>query len=102
MAYLRKWSLLADAVKLVMASGSSRSQAKRDIVAALVDRSICLNPTAPVDLVYPRYLLATVQAPSDLTSSGIDWARSRPRTMAYRIWPPSAHREDRTFNQGRS
>jgi hypothetical protein len=53
MAYTRKWSMLADAVKLVMASGLSRPESKHDICAALVDRTIPLNPTLPADFVYP-------------------------------------------------
>jgi hypothetical protein len=83
MAYTRKWTLLADTVKLVMASGSSRPQAKRDICAALVDRAIPLNPTPPPDFAYPMYLFKTVLAPSDLVPRGMVWSQSRPKNR----WP---------------
>jgi hypothetical protein len=83
MPYSRKWSLLGDAVRLVIASGLSRSEAKRDICAALVDRRIRLNPTPPADLIYPIYLFKNVRAPPDLTPRDIDWAHSRPKNP----WP---------------
>ena len=79
MAYVRKWVLLPDAVKLVMASGASRSEAKRDICAALVDGRIRFQPTIADDFVFPRYLIDSLLVPPGLSPRDIDWARSRPK-----------------------
>jgi hypothetical protein len=83
MAYVRKWIELAEAVKLVMASGLSRSEAKRDICAALVDREIRFRTTLPADFSFPMDLIPSLRAPSDLRPLGIDWAHSRPKNK----WP---------------
>jgi hypothetical protein len=68
-AYISEWERLSDALGRVMAIGVSRSQAKRDLCDAIVDRKIGI-----------RHLDDDVRVPPDLDPQEFDWQNSRSRS----------------------
>ncbi len=79
--YTPHWGALADALKRVMATGSSEDEAKTDLCRAMADRKIGVRVRiAASDLgmrgqVFSR---GNVEVPPHLGPGDLDWVQSRP------------------------
>jgi hypothetical protein len=85
-AYTPDWEPLADALKRVLATGFSKSEAKLDLCRAMADRKINVRVRIAQDADSFRgrvFSDRNVSVPSHLSPNDLDWSRSRP----LRPWP---------------
>jgi hypothetical protein len=84
MRYERKLELLNDALKRIMATGVSRSEAKRDLCAAIADHMIGVwmmsGSFVPPS---PHFPVGSPKIPFDLNPRDFNWKHSRPKEP----WP---------------
>ena len=89
LAYIQAWETLADALRRLIATGSTESGAKRDLCDAIVDKAISVQLVLAADTRrgLPQILVAAAELdlPACLLPRDIDWQRSRP----VKPWPPT-------------
>jgi hypothetical protein len=81
-AYTPEWGPIGDALKRLVASGMSKSEAKRDLCGAIADGAITIRARVAADRYrcLPASVIsgADISLPPDLSPKDIDWQRSRP------------------------
>ena len=81
MAYTPDWEPLADALKRVMATGSTEDEAKTDLCRAMADRKIGVRVTIAANELGMRgqvFSRGNVEVPPHLGPGDLDWVQSRP------------------------
>jgi hypothetical protein len=90
LAYIPVWETLADALRRLIAAGSTESGAKRDLCDAIADQAISVQLVFAADarLNLPELAVsaADFDVPARINPRDIDWKRSRP----IKQWPLTA------------
>ena len=90
LAYIPEWETIADALRRLIAAGSTVSGAKRDLCDAIADKAISvqliLAPDARLNQPELVVSVAHFDVPARVNPRDIDWKRSRPN----KPWPLTA------------